>query len=184
MRVDLKIIMEKLGVPRPLHPYETYPWFFYDADKGLTCSAEVRMGPGGQDIEAEIQLMKDPGTEEEDKSGEGKGKAGTGGTVSGGGPQQIMLMRAMPAQDGKWSPVDLKVKGENFVNKMYDWEGKSCNFFRACIQAIQMNAMPNFDQLLEEELSDDDGMGGGRRGRIGRKSPTIKPGQLLGMKKM
>ncbi|MGQ0526816.1 MAG: hypothetical protein ACT4OY_02110 [Alphaproteobacteria bacterium] len=173
MRVELKKLLEQLGVGHVLSPYETHPWLHYDEAQGMTCSAEVRMGPGGDDIEAEIQMLKDSGDE-----GEG---AASGG---GGGRQQIMLMRACPALSKEWSPVDLKIKGENFVNKMHDWEGKGCNFFRACIQAIQMGQMPNIDELIEKELDDDGGMGGGRRGKIGRKSPKIKPAQLLGLKKM
>lgn len=170
MRVELKKLLEQLGVNHVLSPYETFPWFYYDEEKAVTCSAEVRMGPGGDDIEAEIQLLKD--------SGEAEGEG------AGGGQQQIMLMRAKPAMAGEWAPFDLKVKGESFVNKIYNWEGKGCNFFRACVQAMQMNQMPDIEELIEKELHDDDGAGGGRRGKIGRKSPKIKPAQLLGMKKM
>lgn len=208
MRVDLKKLMEKLGVPHVLSPYETCPWYHYDAEKGVTCSAEVRMGPSGDDIEAEIQLVYDEGKEPppdikpapstsarsnritaaemldekpiEKKEEEGKG-GNQGGQVSGG-PRQIMRMRATPA-DGFWTPRDLLVKGENFVNKIHNWEEKCCDFFRSCIQALQMGQIPNIDELIAKELNDDDDMFGGKRGRIGRKAPKIKPAALLGMKK-
>jgi hypothetical protein len=170
MRVPLNKLMEKLGVDRVLEPYETQPWFLYDEAKGITCSAEVRMGPGAADAEAEIQFLKDEANEEEGESG---------GTVR----EQIMRMRALPVTDKEWSPKELFVKGESYVNKLHDWEEKGCNFFRACIESIQMGVLPEIDDLIERELPDDDGMGGGRRGRIGRKSPKIKPGQLMGMNK-
>ena len=38
MRFDLKKLMEKLGVNRALSPYETQPWYHYDAAKGITCN--------------------------------------------------------------------------------------------------------------------------------------------------
>ena len=122
-----------------------------------------------EDIEAEIQILKD--------SDEGEGSGG-----GGSAPQQVMRMRFVPAQ-GVWTPTELRVKGEDFVNKIADWEEKACNFFRACVQAIQMNDFPDIEELIKKELDDDDDWGGGKRGKIGRKSPKIKPGQLLGMKR-
>lgn len=162
MRFELKKLMEKLGVNRVLAPYETQPWFHYDSSNGVTCSAEVRMGPGAEDLEAEIQFLKDEGS---------------------GPPEQIMRMKFLPSNDTTWTARELRVKGEDYVNKIYDWEDKGCNFFRACIQAVQMGDMPNIDELIKQELGDDDDWGGGKRGKIGRKSPKIKPAQLLGLKK-
>lgn len=201
MRVELKKLLEKLGVNHVLSPYETQPWFHYDAGKGVTCSAEVRMGPGGDDIEAEIQFLYDEGREPEKPPPppEGEGKAdektegktgGNAGNSSGGGVMnvgghvqiQIMRMRALPA-DGLWTPKELRLKGELYNNKVHNWEEKGCNFFRACIEALQMSELPNIDDLVEKELEDEDSWGGGKRGRIGRKAPKIKPAQLLGMKK-
>jgi hypothetical protein len=193
MRVELKKLLEKLGVNHVLSPYETQPWVVYDSEKGITCSAEVRMGPGGDDIEAEIQFLYDEGveipveTKTDTTTGETStetktGSTGNGGQTSAGGPVQIMAMRALPTEN-LWTPKELRVKGENFVNKVHDWEEKCCNFFRACIEALQMNVLPNIEELIEKELDDDDGWGGGKRGRIGRKAPKIKPAQLLGMKK-
>ncbi len=165
MRFELKKLMEKLGVNKVLSPYETQPWFHYAAAQTLTCSAEVRMGPGGDDIEVEIQFLKDSPDE---------GSSGT---------EQIMRMKILPQNDKMWVPTELLVKGEDYVNKVYNWEEKGCNFFRACIQAIQMGDLPNIDELIAQELGDDDDWSGGKRGKIGRKAPKIKPAQLLGMKK-
>ena len=165
MHFELKDLMEKLGVNRILAPYETQPWFHYDAEKGITCSAEVRMGPGGEDIEAEIQLLKDT---------PGEGTSGT---------EQVMRMKILPEMDKRWTPKEFRVRNEDYVNRVYDWETKGCNFFRACIQAVQMGDLPDIDALIEQELGDDDEWGGGKKGKIGRKAPKIKPGQLLGMKR-
>ncbi len=165
MHYELKNLMEKLGVNRVLSPYETQPWLHYDTARGIACSAEVRMGPDSEDIEAEIQMLKDAPGED--------GKT----------TEQIMLMKILPGGDKLWMPTDLRVRSESYVNKIYDWEGKGCNFFRACIQAIQMSDLPDIDALIEQELGDDDDWGGGKRGKIGRKAPKIKPAQLLGIKR-
>ncbi len=178
MRVELKELMEKLGVDYTLSAYETRPWFLYDSEQGITCSAEVRMGPGEEDIQAEIQFLHDE--KEDDDSQDATDEYGQDRHT---GLEQIMLMRVMPMRDGKWSPVFLLIKGEDFVNKIHNWEEKACEFFRSCIEAIQMDELPDIDKLIETELSDRGRGGGGRRGRVGRKSPKVKPGQLMGMKK-
>jgi len=172
MRIELKKLLEKLGVGKALEPYETFPWFYYDEPQGITCSAEVRMGPGNEDMEAEIQFLYD---EPLDSS------SGDSDEEGGFSHLQVMRMRAIPAGI-EWTPIDLIVKGENYVNKVGNWEEKGCDFFRNCVQAIQMNEVPNIDQLIEQDFKDDGG-GRGGRGKIGRKSPKINSNALLGMKK-
>lgn len=170
MRLPLDKVMEKLGVGRMLSPYETQPWLLYDEEQGITCSAEVRMGPEKQDIEAEIQFLYDEKDDEDDD-----------GEESGGGPEQIMLMRIKPVTEDKWSTCYLHVKKEDYENKIHEWEEKGCDFFRSCVESIQMGDLPDIDMLVDRELSDS--MFGGSSGKVGRKSPKIKPENLLGMKK-
>lgn len=184
MRVELKELLEKLGVDRELSPYETQPWFYYDSEQGISCSAEVRMGPDNEDLEAELQFLYDEPQEEEieekdEETGESKGTGEMRSFIH----RQIMLMRAKPAAENQWGPKQLFVKGENYTNKFGGWEEKACEFFQSCISSMLMSELPEIDELIEKQLSDDGGRGGGRRGRIGKKSPNIKPGQLLGMKK-
>lgn len=179
MRVELKEVMEKLGVDYVLSAYETRPWFLYDSERGITCSAEVRMGPGEEDVQAEIQFLHD----EKEDSGETDSGSSAGALDSHGKLQQIMLMRIVPAREDKWVPVFLTINGESYVNEVYNWEEKGCNFFRSCIEAIQMNELPDVEKLIDTEMYDSGRAGGGRRGRVGRKAPKIKPAQLLGMKR-
>lgn len=188
MRVELQELLDALGVDRILSPYETQPWYHYDAEQGITCSAEVRMGPDSDDLEAEIQFVYDEPQEEIIETEEEEDSKS--GSSSGGEPEtrmitykQIMLMRALPVRDDLWSPRMLFVKGKDFTNAFGDWDKKSCEFFKACIGALLMSEIPDVDELIEKELSDSDRWGGGRSGRIGRKSPNVKPGALLGMKK-
>lgn len=177
MRLELVKFLEKLGVSHALSPYETHPWLVYDEEKGLTCSAEVRMGPGSENIEAEIQFLHDE--KDEDEGGDEEDE----GTMSSGGREQIMWMRAEPVTENKWTPKLLRIKGKDYVNEFHDWEGKGCEFFLSCVGALQMGEIPDIDTLIEEKMKDDTSWGGGRRGKIGRKSPKVKPGALMGMKK-
>ena len=192
MRIELEEMLEKLGVNYVLSPYETMPWVHYDENKGITCSAEVRMGPTGEDVEAEIQLLRDEDSEDD----EGEGDSGVGSMeipdpdkstganeVEPGGRKQVMWMRADAAVQNQWGPKQMRINDKDFVNEFHDWEGKGCEFFKATVESLQMGEIPDFDELIDDKMKDDSFYGGGRRGRIGRKSPNIKPGQLLGMKK-
>jgi len=175
MRLELVKLLEKLGVSHKLSPYETHPWLVYDEEKRVTCSAEVRMGPSGEDIEAEIQLLHDE--KEEDEGGEEEG------TVSSSGREQILWMRCEPIIQDQWTVKLLRIKDKDYVNEFHDWEAKGCEFFLSCVESLQMGELPDFDSLIEDKMKDDSMWGGGRRGKIGRKSPKVKPGALMGMKK-
>lgn len=193
MRVPLKEYLEKLGVDYILSPYETYPWLHYDDEKGITCSAEVRMGPAHEEVEAELQFLydrwpfeesEDEGEPEHSEESEGGEEEGAGGMLKPkSNPDIIIRLRGEPVTEDKWTTKALFIRQEDFNNRVYDWEEKGCDFFRACVQAMQMGDLPDIEALMEKELSEDGMFGGGRRGRVGRKSPKIKPAQLLGMKK-
>ena len=178
MRVEYKDLMNKLGVGYILSPYETRPWYVYDADEGITCSAEVRVGPGAQDVEAEIQFLYDEREEEEDDDDDDKsGK--TDGRPHG--VKQMLLIKVLPFRDNLWTPTLFVVKGEDYTAQIYDWETRACQFFVDCIEAIQMDELPDIDEMVDNDLYD--AKGGGKKGRIGKKSPKINPGALLGMKR-
>ncbi len=189
MKFTIEDLMEKLGVDRVLTPYETQPWLHYEEDMGITCSAEVRVGPGYADIETEIQLLYDEPPEEEEEE-EGEEQIGADGLPIPfkpknpviDGRRQIMLMRLKPTQD-EWEAKSMLVKGEQYFNKFPQWDEKGCDLFRSAIEALQMGELPDFDELIKSQLEDDSQWGGGRRGRIGRKSPKANPGALMGMKK-
>lgn len=202
--------MEKLGVDHVLTPYETQPWMYYDEAQGITCSAEVRMGTRGDDVEAEVQFIKDEG-EEGDSEGEGGGGSAppppppppegevakdpfTGAPLEvpdegppvlsllkPGKPYQVMFMRILPMTEKEWTTKKFLVKAKSYENDFHGWEEKGCDFFRACIEAMQMGEIPDIEALIDSTLHDGS-WGGSRRGRVGRKSPKIKPAQLLGLK--
>ena len=128
MRVEIEKLMERLALDRVLYPYETQPWFYYDPDKGITCSAEVRMGPDGEDIEAEVQIVADdidefeepppppPKSYSDDENTDEDSEEDTGnGGKFYGGPQQVLFMRAEPMGDAGWAPKYLRVKGKDYV---------------------------------------------------------------------
>lgn len=161
MRLGLNDFLQKLGVNYAMGAYETCPWSASDAEQGKTCSAEVRMNSDTTEIEAELQIFYD--------------------TPEAGKPpiEQILWLKAIPHQN-LWEVHELRIKREDWRGKMYGWEDKCCNFFRACIMELEQGRMPDIDALLEKEMKDNERFGGGRGG--GGKSPKIKPAQLLQMK--
>jgi hypothetical protein len=165
MRITLKDLMDRLAVGYVLGSYETFPWSHYDPEKGVTCSAEVRMGPDSEEVEAEIQLVHDTPPE---------GKPGM---------EHICYIRCAPGgTDAMWEVLTLRLKGEPLKEEIYNWQEKSCQFFSAVTRALVAGEIPDIDELIEdifhnyERFHDQYGGGGG-------KSPKIRPNQLLDIKK-
>ncbi|HEY8964566.1 MAG TPA: hypothetical protein VIN59_08920 [Alphaproteobacteria bacterium] len=162
MKLSLRELMDRLGVGRVLHAYETNPWFYYDAEEGITASAEVRMNGDGDEVEAELQFMYDT-------------------PPAGKGPvEQIVWLKVKPQLrlENMWATSDLWVKKENYANKMYGWEEKGCNFFRACVRELKAERLPDIDLLISRELNTREVFGGGS-GEGSNKSPQIKTNALL-----
>lgn len=163
MRVELKELMDKLGVGYVMSAYETCPWSAYDSEKGITASAEVRMNNDANEVEAELQFLYD--------------------APEPGKPpmEQMVWIYAKPISQGKWSPTALRIKGQDEPNETYEWETKGCNLFTACVQEIKMGGVPDIDELIEREMGGDERFRDARRGG-GSKAPKIKPQALLGLK--
>ena len=162
MSSSLKELLDKLGVGYVLSAYETCPWSTYDEDKGLTCSAEVRMSNDADEMEAEIQLVYDDSPE---------GKAAV---------EQVFYMFFKPVTGAKWGAKSMLVRRESRTD-LTNWEGKGLSFFSAVVQELKMGTMPDIDALLTSELHSNETYGGGRGGG-GSKSPKIKPQKLMGLK--
>jgi hypothetical protein len=162
-RVELKTLLEKMGVGYQLGPYETCPWSAYDSGTGTTCSAEVRMGGDGNEIEAEIQMMYDLPPE---------GKASM---------EQICTIHCAPAGDNMWTVDQLRIRNEPFGDGVYNWQEKACNFMRAVAQALAMGEVPDIDALIQEEFHGGERFADQQGG--GGKSPKINTKALLNMKK-
>lgn len=165
MRVTLKEMLSRLGVNYVITPYGTHPWSVSDAQAGVTCQAEIRMGPDfDPELEAEIFLIPDapaPGVSE---------------------CESVFWMQAKPQADAAWTPVQLRVKKEDYAaSKLYDWQNKGCKLFLACVQEISGGKVPDFDALIEREMKSGERFAGGRGG--GGKAPKIKPAALMDMKK-
>ncbi len=164
MRATLPDLLHNLGVSHTMSSYETYPWSVTDNETGQTCSAEVRMGPDGDDLEAEVQILYD-----NPPAGEASA-------------QQWMWLRATPHTQDQWIISNLRIKNENWNNTVYEWEGKSVALFRAIINDIQRGMIPDFEELLEREMRASERFADQRGGGSG-KSPKIRAAQLLDMKK-
>ncbi len=163
MRVEYKELMEKLGVGYELSPYETRPWFLYDEEKKITCSAEVRVGPNAEDVEIELQFLHDEDNDDENSDNLAE-YAGSNTRT-----EQIILMRFTPSQEQIWTENLMFIRGEDYNNKIYNWGERGCEFFVSCIGALQMGELPDIDEMIESDLTDRKGGRGGRRGRVGKK---------------
>lgn len=162
MKLSLRELMDRLGVGRTLNAYDAQPWIHVDAREGVTASAEVRMNGDGDEVEAELQFMYDtppPGKES---------------------CEQIVWLKVKPhlRLQGMWATTDLFVKKENYSSKVYGWEEKGCNFFRACVREIKAERLPDIELLISRELSSREVFGGGA-GEGSNKSPQIKTNNLL-----
>lgn len=164
MKLTLRELMDKLGVQRTLTPYETHPFNVYDGAKGLTVSAEARMGSDPNEVEAEVQVMYD---------------TPPAGSAS---MKQIIWFKMKPQLGEDWATREARLNGEPIDTGLYNWEEKCCTFFGELTRFLKMDQVPDIDELIEEIFNTRerfyDQYGGG-----GGKSPKIKPGQLLGMKK-
>lgn len=163
MRASLSETMEKLGVGYTLSPYETCPWAASDLMSAVTFSGEVRMSPDGNEIECELQLLND--------------------NPEAGKPslEQLLWMQITPFTADIWTVKNLRIRNESWNNKVYAWEEKACNLFRACVTELGLGNVPDFDELVEREFLSKERFGDQRGGGAG-KSPKIRPGQLLNMK--
>ncbi len=164
MRATINELMDKLGVGYVPGNYESVPWSYHDSAKGITCSAEVRMGMDGDEVEAEIQFLHDTPM------------PGTDNTM-----EQICNLRAGPLNEGQWTVASLQIRGNPYGKEIYDWEDKACLFFQSVVHELSAGKFPDIDELLDdafhkrERFADQRGGGGG-------KSPKIKPGQMLNPK--
>ncbi len=218
MRIEYTELMEQLGVGHVLSAYETRPWFLHDSEKGVMCSAEVRVGPGNSDVEAEIQFLHDedseaipepeektekkplplikygPGGQDEIIESDGKSdtddtdddqeeKPKRGPILGPDGPEQILIMRFVPNNDAEWQGLFLFVRGESYHDKISNWDERGAAFFCDFISALQMNELPDVDELIEEHLVDKKRRRRGRRGRVGKKGFKVEQkGMTMGMK--
>lgn len=163
MNADLKKMCQKLGVERALSPYESQPWSVFDPVKSATMSAEVRLSGDGLELEAEIQIVRDS-------------------PESGEAPfEQLYYLRAVPVNHSYFSIKTLHLKGENKVDAISGWEDKACSLFRAVGRRLEMEEVPEFDKIMDEEFSERSGYGG-QGGEGGGRSPKLRSEQLLGMK--
>lgn len=164
MKAPLEEMLNELSVPRLLQPYEDHLWTFYAPEEGVTCMAEVRLSGEGRELEAEMQVMYDTPPE-------------------GGLPvKQIMILQAKQDVPGQFTVKTCSVMGDDMVENGYNWGGRSCKFWRACVEHFEREELPDFEYLKETEM-EDDGMYGDQMGDGGGRNPKIRTGQLLGMKK-
>lgn len=162
MKVTYKELMDKLGVGRPLGVYDSQPWLAFDLDKGLTCDAEVRCNGDQTEIECEIQFVtQDP--------------------VDGQSPvEHICFIKCQQQKklNNLYTVTSCVIRGEEWAGKLYDWETKACNFFRACVRDVRADKIPDIDAILSAEMKDSS-LFGKNGGDGSNKAPKINASQLM-----
>jgi hypothetical protein len=162
-RVEAKELFDKMGVGYVLGPYETFPWSAYDSEKGITCSAEVRMGGDSREADAEVQMLYDTPPE-------------------GKPPMELVcMMHCAPDSDNLWTVTNLRIHGEPFGEGIYNWQEKACNFLSAVGRALATGEVPDIEELIREEFHGGERFADQQGG--GGKAPKINSKALLGMKK-
>jgi len=162
MKVNYSELMKKLGVGRDLNVYETQPWLTYDAERNMTCEAEVRCNHDKTIIEAEMQFMPD--------------------TPMDGKPpvEQVCVIKAEQYKrlNNEYTVVSCIIQGKEWQGEFYDWETKSCNFFRACVSEIRKDKIPDVEAILKKEMKESSFYGAGQ-GDGSNKQPKINASQLM-----
>ncbi len=168
MGIELKELLENLSVEHIMTPYETCPWTAYEEEKEITCSAEVRMDADGQELEAEIDIVREQAEGDEKPF------------------EQLFAIKFKPSLSGKWEPKMLKIKGKDWEDLFYDWDKKACELFSACVQEVKMEKTPDFDALLAKIMKESakfSGVKGGSGGKAHKvqNKPQAKMNMKSGM---
>ena len=129
----------------------------------------------------EEDVYENESNDEEDEKKEEKPKKGP--RLGHDGPEQIMIMRFTPNKQQEWQGALMLVRGEDYQSKISNWDERGAAFFCDFIGALQMNELPDVDELIEEHLVDRYRGGRGRRGRVGKKGFKVEQkGMTMGMK--
>tara|TARA_Y100001001_G_C8003027_1_gene306982 strand:- start:1245 stop:1760 length:516 start_codon:yes stop_codon:yes gene_type:complete len=161
MKVNLRELLEKLGVDYEMEGYQTQPWQVHDAESGLFCSAEVRIMDGDcEEVEAELIVQREKADADQPKI------------------EIKIWLQAIRASNGLYDAKKCRFEGKDYVNAVSGWDEKACKFFKLCVREMKQRKIPDFDAIIKEAMDGDAWAGGGRGGGGGR-SPRIKPNQLL-----
>ena len=88
----------------------------------------------GNEVEAEAQMMYDA-------------------PPAGKPPmEQICYLRAEPS-GGAWDVTVFRVRGQPYGQDKGNWPDKACDFFALLARALQVDEIPNVDELLDEAFA-------------------------------
>lgn len=164
MRKTYKEVMNMLSVPKVLGAYETWPWSHFDEATQTSMCAEVRVSPDNDQVEAEIQIIRDA-------------------PEDGELPFECCLWLVVEEKkDNQWCTTAMTKKGEPYGQDVYDWEQRSTKVFSRCAVLLNQGTLPNFDEIFEEEFKSSDRFGA-KGGEGGSKSPIVRPDALLDMRR-
>lgn len=159
MRESLDKIVNKLGVPRTLRPYETYPVDFFDEEKDLNFTATISLTGNEKHIFAEIQITQFVEGQELPKF------------------NQVFFMCAQREKSDHYYTHVMRVMGRPVNTGQHKgWYDKGCRFFNQCVNHIRKGILPDFDMLYQSIFGRAaDGRGGYSGGSSSRSLKNDKP---------
>ena len=163
MRVTLEQFLNKVGVEATLRPYETIPFDYFNADKGLDIIAEVSLSGDGSTINAEIQQIEH----------------GAGDKMNF---RQILQMQLEREPTGVYMAVSMRYNGQQLAGKKRNWFEGGCRFTKQAIALIKKGTVPDFESIFKATIEEAEGNAtaggaGGGRAFKGDKINAQKPGQ-------
>ncbi len=163
MRVTLEQFLNKLGVEAVLRPYETIPFDYFNADKGMDIMAEVSLSGDGNMLNTEIQQIEH---------------------VAGGKMnfRQVMQMQLEREPTGVFMATSLRYNGAQLAGKKRNWFEGGCRFAKQAIALIKKGTVPDFESIFKATIDEVEGNAtaggsGGGRAFKGDKINAQKPGQ-------
>ncbi len=157
-------LLRKLGIDHDLSPYQTVPESVHMSGQGVTMTAEVRRGAEDDPIEAEILRFYDE-------------------PEPGKPPMELLFSLQLTwSKPDEWRFHKLLIKGEDWTSKFAGWDDKCLRVYMRCAQTMNAGELPDFDEIVEQEMRDDSFLGGGYYGGGGGRAPRVK-GDMMGMKK-
>lgn len=165
MRLTLDQFLNKIGVDVVIRPYETIPYDYFNAEKGMNVMAEVSLSGDGAMINVEIQQIE---------NGPGDKHVFT----------QVLQLQLQKEVSGQYMANSLRWHGQQLAGKRRNWFEGSCRLIKQALALLKKGTLPDFEALYKttlDENADAGGAGGGGGGRSlrGDKLPP-KPGQASG----
>lgn len=134
MRGPLDQILQKFGIDYVLRPYETMPFDYFNAEKGIDIMAEVSLAGDKRALTVAIQkITHTPGGDLQVK--------------------QVYTFQANLEPGDVYMAKQLRILDKDMTEK-FNWFENGCRFFKQCTALIKKNTAPDFDAIFKATFGD------------------------------